>query len=763
MRVTNSLFLDAVQAIAKQPHFSFCSCKAGRTLFATTATLASLLAIGGGSAVAEEQDHGPDVEIRVPADGQEPLPAKAPSRFNPDPGGGRNRGSAPASTDAPQTTLFGGAPLPQPPPYNSEPLPRNLALPRRNLRYPEELTLRLGYPNYQYGESNIGSLPGTVPQLNRWRIPFGVYPRYEDQRPEVPYQYALPRWFDPYKPSILKGDSPLFGQDIFLALTIQDQGVAEFRRIPVGSGASAARPGSFEFFGRSDSYTLSNDLSFTMELFKGETAFKPIDWAIRLTPVLNVNYSEFKETNILDPDPRGPHFDANGRAINNRLPQATGVIVNPADVGTFFSTGTSGLQSAPSDDFAGTRYTRRNEHFWSLQEAFAEIHIKDLSENYDFISTRIGSQLLNTDFRGFLFNDTNTGIRFFGNYANNRWQYNAAYFKQREKDTYSGLNELDGRDQDIFVVNLFRQDFLRYFLPESDERALGYTMLWSLVASQDHGDFHYDRNAVLVRPAPIGQIKQHDVDAYYFGWGGDGHIGKYNITNQFYQVFGRDRFNGIAGRPVDINAQFFALEVSQDHDWWRPKFSFLYASGDAHARDGTATGFDAILDNPTFAGAPFSFFTRQGFGLANTKVNTKQPNSLLLDLRTSKTEGQSNFVNPGTLLWGLGLDADLTPKLKFQANANYIRFVNTDAVRDVLFTDRVARDLGYDLSVGFTYRPLLTNNIIVNAGVGVLIPQHGYRDIYRRIAEPVPGFPTGEPGKVDPFLYSGIIAVTLTY
>ena len=96
-----------------------------------------------------------------------------------------------------------------------------------------------------------------------------------------------------------------------------------------------------------------------------------------------------------------------------------------------------------------------------------------------------------------------------------------------------------------------------------------------------------------------------------------------------------------------------------------------------------------------------------------------------MDLRSSKEEGQANFVNPGTLIFGLGLDADLTPKLRMQFNANYIRMVNPDAVKTVLFTNNVDRELGYDISLGFTYRPTLTNNIIINAGLGVLLPGKG--------------------------------------
>jgi len=61
------------------------------------------------------------------------------------------------------------------------------------------------------------------------------------------------------------------------------------------------------------------------------------------------------------------------------------------------------------------------------------------------------------------------------------------------------------------------------------------------------------------------------------------------------------------------------------------------------------------------------------------------------------------------------------------------------------------------------YRPLLTNNIILSAGLGALVPGQGYREIYRTLTNPVPGYDSGPAGKVDSFLYSGFASLTLTY
>jgi len=209
-----------------------------------------------------------------------------------------------------------------------------------------------------------------------------------------------------------------------------------------------------------------------------------------------------------------------------------------------------------------------------------------------------------------------------------------------------------------------------------------------------------------------------------------------------------------------------ALELSYERDWLRYKASFFYASGDQDADDGTGGGFDTILDNPNFTGGPFSYYVRQGFNLGGTGVGFKQPNSLVPSLRTSKTQGQASFVNPGILIHGVGLDADVTPRLRSFFNVNYLRFAETDSLRTVVLQDNIRSELGWDLSVGVQWRPFLTDNIILSAGFGVLIPGSGYRDLYRRNTDPVPGFDdldSGQVGRPDAFLYSGVVALNLTY
>jgi hypothetical protein len=351
-----------------------------------------------------------------------------------------------------------------------------------------------------------------VPVPDRWRIGFVPWKRYTSGVTEQPYETPEPRLWHPYQQSLLKGDVPIIGQDIFLNLTASAETVTEFKRVPTASGVSAAVPGEYEFYGQGDAISIQNNLAFTINLFQGETVFRPVDWAIKIEPVFNVNYLKVQEAGIVSPDPRG------SLGGNNSPPPFNGGVQNPDDIG-----GLLNGQVGPADSFRAMKHTERTKTFFALQQAFVEIHLADLTDNFDFVSLRAGNQPFNADFRGFLFNDVNLGARLFGNYANNLYQYNLAVFDMREKDTDSELNTFNNRDQEVVIANLYRQDFI---WP-------GYTAELSFLANFDHGGTHYDDNGNLVRPEPLGTVRPHDVKAYYLGWGGDGHIGPLNISHQF--------------------------------------------------------------------------------------------------------------------------------------------------------------------------------------------------------------------------------------
>ena len=608
---------------------------------------------------------------------------------------------------------------------------------------------------------------GNPPSEGILNIP--IWRRYNATEPETPYGYETYQTLDPYKQSLLKGDLPILGQDIFLSITGNSFTSYEARDIPTPSGVSTYNSQSSQFYGGGHQQEVDQFLSMDIDLFKGEAGFQPIAWMIHLEPVYNINYSDVEEAGVLSADPRGPGYQSDNNGV---FTNTVGVSNNPLVAGLTASQiaglkpGNPTLATSKGGFVPGginlgstngnsepSSYVTRTKDFVALQEGFAEFKLADLTPNYDFVSIRFGNQPFISDFRGFIFDDTDLGVRVFGNYDSNRYQYNLAVFDMREKDTYSGLNTFDSRHQWVFAANLYRQDFF----------AKGYTAQVSFLTNFDNQTTHYDRNGELVDPAPIGgPIEPHDERVYYIGLNGDGHIGRFNITHSFYEAIGHDDMNGIAGHPVNINGQMAALQLSYDESWIRFNANFFYASGDDNPEGSEATGFDTIMDNPNLIG-PFSYYNKQGFIFGDTSVAFKQSDSLVPDLRTSKTEGQSNFVNPGVFIYGVGTDIDVLPTMKLFMNANYITMANTASVNYALHTSNIHNEIGWDLSGGIRYRPLLTNNIILSAGVGALLPGQGYRQMYATNTATLPGYDSTPGGHVDSFLYSAFAALTLTY
>ena len=389
-----------------------------------------------------------------------------------------------------------------------------------------------------------------------------------------------------------------------------------------------------------------------------------------------------------------------------------------------------------------TDYNFRSGEKISLQELFVGVRLFRASRRFDFVSVRAGIQGFTSDFRGFIYADNQPGIKFFGNLANNRYQWSVAYFYLLEKDTNSKLNTFVSRHQHVGVVNLYRQDTIW----------LGYTSQFSfhfnldLAGSNDEGGHFYDANGGLVRPAALGAVRPHDVKSYYLGWTGEGHSGRVNLSHAFYQVLGTDDFNPLSNSPVFINAQLAALELSVDINWLRPKIFAFFASGDSNPQDDRATGFDSIVDNVDFAGGGFSFFNRQAIALPTSGVNIVNRLSLVPNLRPDKNQGQANFVNPGLFLVGAGLDADLTPKLKGSINFNVLTFVATEPLILILQQPNLGHYIGEDYALRLTYRPFLTNNLITTLIVSMLRPGSGLNDI-----------------GINNVLYSATGVVTLAY
>ncbi len=555
-------------------------------------------------------------------------------------------------------------------------------------------------PGYQPGlpeavtQDNPGAiraLPPTafptesLPIPDRWRLITALCPV---QTIFTAIQNVCHSQFDPYHQNLLKGDRPLplrdlpgwlpiNGDDWFLTLSAISDTVVEPRTFPIPVGVQTTeRPDSNNVFGRPTSQVLSQTFIGGIALTQGMTAFKPPDVEYRIALAFNVNYVDVPERRVLFVEP--------------------------------------------------SRATHRLDHFLGVQEAFIDKHLGNDSDRYDFHSIRIGIQPFQSDFRGFLFNDNQLGVRLFGNRDNNRFQYNLAAFWRLEKDTNSGLNNVtvDPRRDWVFAANLYRQD-----LPIP-----GLTSQVTVVYNRNReGDeIQRDDNGFPIRPALFGTLRGRDYDVVYVGYNADGRIGRVNLTASLYGAFGEDRFNPITDRVARIEGYFAAAEASYDHNWMRFRLSALYATGDGDPYDDVESGFDAIFENPVFAGADTSYWIRQTIPFAGggRVVSVNGRNGILNSLRSSKEEGQSNFTNPGTMLLGLGGDFDLRPDTRVSVNINHLWFENTRVIEVLRNQGSISRDIGWDASVSAIYRPNTNQNIVFRLSAAALLPGRGFDELF---------------------------------
>ncbi|MBC7987143.1 MAG: hypothetical protein H7X93_10835 [Sphingomonadaceae bacterium] len=537
-------------------------------------------------------------------------------------------------------------------------------------------------------------LPEAVTQENEGAVrapPPSAFP--VDQIP-VPDRWRLvetlglvnSRWSDPYNQNFLKGDRPIVdppswlpitGDDWFLVLNAIADTVIEPRSFPTPVGVQTTTdPDSNDVFGRADSLVLAQTFIAGFALIKGSTAYRPPDIEYRLTLAGQVNYADVNERRILFVEPSRP--------------------------------------------------SHRTDWFIGVQEAFVDYHIRNTSRRYDFDSVRVGIQPFQADFRGFLFQDNQLGVRLFGTRDSNRFQYNLAAFWRLEKDTNSGLNDVtqSPRSDFVFFANAYLQDFP--FTSLTSQLSVTFNL------NREAGDVEIDRNGFPVRPALLGSLRGRDYDVVYLGYSADGRIGRINLTGSLYAALGEDRNSFFTDEPAEIRAYFAAAEASYDIDWIRFRFSGLYATGDGDPFDGTETGFDAIFENPIFAGADTSYWIRQSIPFAGggRAIGVNGRNGILNSLRSSKEQGQSNFNNPGTMLVGAGMDFDITPAIRLSANANHLWFENTATLQALRNEGSIPRSIGLDLSAAAIWRPFATQNIVLRLSGALLDASPGFADLF---------------------------------
>ncbi len=364
-------------------------------------------------------------------------------------------------------------------------------------------------------------------------------------------------------------------------------------------------------------------------------------------------------------------------------------------------------------------------------EAFLDYRLAFLSEFGDQINLRVGRQAFQSDFRGFLYSDVNNMARLFGTWDENKWQYNFIAMDAVQADKVSQfLRTNTNRDQVMLGGNVFRRD-----VPW-----LGFNLMGAGFYVHDDGTGEGVFNNGFNKTAGVAAAKnfgRHTVDAGYLELAAEGVIGSFGVSGAFIQAIGHDQSNPfttdslVAGRPVDINAQFAALEITRPTNWFTPRASILYASGDKNPTDGKGRGFDAIFDNANFAGGNFTYFNREQLQGRNTQLTNF--NSFLPNLR-NRFFDPMNFVNPGIMVLTAGCDTTVTTKVNAFVNYNYYRYMEPAAIEQAIVASggtpvSIDNDIGQDMTLGLQYRPLIINNITFNFGSTGFVQGKGFRAI----------------------------------
>ncbi|HQX24095.1 MAG TPA: hypothetical protein PLE37_03890 [Pseudomonadota bacterium] len=561
--------------------------------------------------------------------------------------------------------------------------PFNAPVPRRRPGYPAPPPPVFPVINPDaVGPAPVDQVGEFLPVPDRWRIMESL-------------GFKTP-WYDPYNQNELKGDKPwrvVDGKKRFLTIAAISDTLIEPRSIPTPVGPqSGTDPGSNDVLGDIDQLIMAQTVIASIDYYQGNTTFKPPDWEWKATLAFNYNRVNTDEVRALQIDP--------------------------------------------------SKGTDRDDGFIGVQELF---YLKDYnvaSVRYDFDEFRIGIQPFSSDFRGFLFQDNQLGIRFFGNRDNNKWQYNVAWFRRLEKDTNSGLNDITEplRDDDILLANVYRQDW----------PVIGFVSQAIVAYNRNRDtDTFFDSNDFLTRPAALGREAPREYDVTYLGYNGDGHFGRVNLTASAYLALG-DQSNGVfTPEETDIRAGFLAAEASMDFDWIRARLSAAYATGDDDPFDDVSQGYDAIFENPIFAGADTNYWIRQNIPLiGGGGVALSTRNGLLANLRSSKEQGQSNFDNPGLRLIGLGADFDFTPQSRLSTNLNYLWFDDVAVLETLRAAAPIDNDIGTDFSLAYIWRPYQTQNIVFRFSGAALFPGEGLENLY---------------GTDETFYYSVLANLILTY
>ena len=449
----------------------------------------------------------------------------------------------------------------------------------------------------------------------------------------------------------------------------------EYRRVPTPSGVSAEREGSEEFFGRGEQFAL---------LPSGDLLVRDV------------------------PRQHRRSGRATGRSGSRRSSIST----------------TSTPRNATSSTSRRKRGGRASANDLALQEAFGEVKLFDVGANYDFVSVRAGIQPFTSDFRGFLFRDTNLGVRVFGNWGRNRNQWNVAYFNQLEKETNSELNlARTAAMQEVLHCQLLPaglsdarlHDLAE--LPRQHRHARRRVLLrrerLPRPSLPDRPDPAARGEGVLRRPRRRRPSRPPEHHAPVLPGLRRGRL---------------QRHLGSAGRHQRAVCRGGAVDRQGLVPAARRASSSLPAT--AIRTTTRRKGFDAILDNPNIIGRALQLLEPAGPSAGQTGLSLVGRSSVLPTCAAARPKVRPTSSTPACSLPTLGFDAEITTKMRVDLQRQLPALPShrnrcsgsCSRARSIKPSDSTIRP-------GLQYRPALNDNVLLTAGVSVFQPGTGFKQI----------------------------------
>ena len=84
---------------------------------------------------------------------------------------------------------------------------------------------------------------------------------------------------------------------------------------------------------------------------------------------------------------------------------------------------------------------------------------------------------------------------------------------------------------------------------------------------------------------------------------------------------------------------------------------------------------------------------------------------------------------------GGGACMDIRPELRFTVNVNKLYFEDTSVVEALRNQGDIDKDIGWDLSGAFIYRPFQTQNIVFRLSGAVLVAGDGFKQLFTSAAD----------------------------